>query len=1359
MSKFNEYNEEEEEFEYWEERLQQYFVVHNIKDEVKVANLITLLGAKTYSTLKTALFPSKPLEKTYDELVKILKQKFKPVTSIIVERFKFYNRKQSSGEKVSDYISVLKELSKSCKFNEFLDQALRDRLVCGVNNVNIQRKLLSEPENLTFEKACEIAISTEAAEAQSLVVQGGVINDLKKLAVKKTNSSSTHHWKKHGEMGKSKEQNVDCFRCGRKCSSQHSPDVCPARSWECFLCRKKGHTSKVCRKPKKLSFQSEGKIRNVEDNTERQEESEDVELGFLGRIFNGSEDSLKVKVLVEKVSFDMEIDSGACKTVMHVKDFKDKLATKCTLKPVHIKLKVVTGQQVKVIGEITGVVEFKSKRYVLPIVIISSSDYFNPLLGRNWLSVISPEWQSKLCTVTEVSQLDVKNSIEEKKACILANEVKEAFPTVFSKTDVVSAISSVEVDLKLRENSSPVFHRAYDMPYALKPKVENELGRLVKMGVLTKVSHSNWASPIVVVPKKGSDSIRICVDFKKTVNPCLEVDHCTLPLPNDIYNALSGNKFFTVLDLSGAYQQLKVRESSQELLTINTHLGLYRYSRLCFGVSSAPGIFQAFMENMLAGLEKTKCYLDDIIIAGSSLIECHKNVIKVMQRLTKYNVKVNLQKCEFYKGSVEFLGHVMDESGIRPSESKLKCIQNTPRPENLTQLKAYLGLLNYYAQFIPMLSTRLKPLYNMCNKGVDFVWDTECENCFELSKKWLTSDLVLTHYSSNLPLFVTSDSSSYGVGAVLSHKVNGEDKPILFASGTLSKTEQNYSQLEKEALAIVFAVKKFHKYLFGREFTLVSDHQPLQYIFGKHKNIPVTAASRIQRWALILSGYRYSIVYKKGSLISNADALSRLPNSESTNVSDTLYSFNLEESVPLSYVDIAKTSQKDVNITKVMELTLKGWPNSVSAEYKPYFSKRNELSVERNCLFWGNKVVVPTSLRESILQLFHEQHLGIVRTKMLLRSYCWWPGINSDVEKLISLCSICQQTQNLKNESSLMSWPSAPNNFYRVHVDFFFKFGYTFLIMVDSKSKWISVKRMKNGTSAKETIFALKECFSVFGLPVQLVSDNGPPFSSNEFVHFCVANGIEPVKSPPYHPQSNGSAERGVQTVKKALEKSVLDCSKSRLTDCLVDSKLLDFLFTYRNTPSSVTGVSPAEAIFRNKPRTRFDLLKPTFASNKSFPNKNCVTECSKFNKIYSVGESVYVKNLHPKSTHNWSPGKIMKVLSINTYLVLVDSFIRHVHGDMLRPMNMCNPCEMPQLPTKNVFTDSSVDKNVISLPSENVSIENNHEPCPNIEASDNVANSPVPPSVTSDTRVSSKKEEPIRRSQRTVRPPKRLNL
>ena len=378
----------------------------------------------------------------------------------------------------------------------------------------------------------------------------------------------------------------------------------------------------------------------------------------------------------------------------------------------------------------------------------------------------------------------------------------------------------------MKEDSKPIFCKARPVPYALKPKVDEELKRLESEGVITKVDRSDWASPIVVVPKSDG-SIRLCCDFKVSINQCIDVEQYLLPTTEDLFSTLAGGQYFSKLDLSSAYQQLLVEEDSRKYLTINTHRGLFQYNRLPFGVSSAPAIFQAKMDQILSGLEGVICYLDDILISGRSLKKHKENLTNVFKRLQQFGLRLKLTKCHFLEKEVEYLGHVINKEGLHPSPKKVDGIARAPAPKNTTELRAFLGSIQYYGKFVPQLSTLLSPLYELLQKNSQWKWTDKCEAAFLAAKAEISSDKVLTHYDVKLPIVLACDASQYGVGAVISHLIEEEEKPIAFSSRTLTKSEQNYSQLEKEALAIIFGIRKFHKYLYGRKFVLLTDHKPL----------------------------------------------------------------------------------------------------------------------------------------------------------------------------------------------------------------------------------------------------------------------------------------------------------------------------------------------------------------------------------------------------------------------------------------------------------------------------------------------------------------------------------------------------
>ena len=502
--------------------------------------------------------------------------------------------------------------------------------------------------------------------------------------------------------------------------------------------------------------------------------------------------------------------------------------------------------------------------------------------------------------------------------------------------------------------------------FTIRDAIGHELDRLEKQRIIRKVTHSEWAAPIVAVPKKDG-KFRICGDYKVTINQVLSVDQYPLPKPEDLFATLAGRKVFTKLDLSQAYLQLKLDEKSVPYATINTQ-GLYSYSRFAFGVASAPTMFQKLMDVVLQGIPGVICYIDDILVSSKDEESHLKSLEEVLTRLEQHGFRLKQEKCEFLMASVEYLGHQIDKDGIRALPNKITAIANAPAPNNVQELRSFLGLLNYYGKFIPNLATLLHPLNSLLQADRKWLWSKECQDAFQLAKDQLTSAEVLTHYDPSLPINMAADASAYGVGAVISHVFpDGAERPIAFASRMLSPSEQNYAQLEKEALSLVFGVKKFNQYLYGRKFTLIIDHKPLTAILGPKKGIPSLAAARLQRWAVLLSAYEYEIKYKSTHDHCNADGLSRLPlKVKYTPPDKDINIFNIcqLQALPVTFQNIQKATRSDRVLSKVLTYVESGWPEQVPEEIKPYKSRQNEIGIESGCLMWGIRVIIPESQKK-----------------------------------------------------------------------------------------------------------------------------------------------------------------------------------------------------------------------------------------------------------------------------------------------------------------------------------------------------------------------------------------------------------
>ena len=340
---------------------------------------------------------------------------------------------------------------------------------------------------------------------------------------------------------------------------------------------------------------------------------------------------------------------------------------------------------------------------------------------------------------------------------------------------------------------------------------------------------------------------------------------------------MRGGEKFTKIDIRAAYNNIELSERDQYLTTIATPQGLYKWKRLPYGVSSATAIFQQIMDQVLHGVDKCVCRVDDILITGTDDPDHYARVVQVLNRLYEAGFRCRLDKSSFMVKEAVYIGHLVTKEGVRPCNDKIKTLLDAPYPKDVDQLISFLGAANYYSRYIKNMSSVIDPLNQLRVKGAVWKFGKEERNAFDELKKLMASSGVLVQYNPDIPLKIDTDASKGGIGAVISHITESGERLIEFASRTLSKSERNYSPIEKEALAIIWGIKKFHRYIYAREFLLVTDHKPLTFIFGEKKDIPEMGISRIQRWAILLASYRYRIEYRSTKQHCNADMCSRFP--------------------------------------------------------------------------------------------------------------------------------------------------------------------------------------------------------------------------------------------------------------------------------------------------------------------------------------------------------------------------------------------------------------------------------------------------------------------------------------------------
>ena len=518
--------------------------------------------------------------------------------------------------------------------------------------------------------------------------------------------------------------------------------------------------------------------------------------------------------------------------------------------------------------------------------------------------------------------------------------------------------------------------------------------------------------------RKANGNIRLCGNCKTTVNKLSYLDRHPLPRVGDMFAALAGGTVFSKLDMSEAYAQVELNEDSRKYTTNNTHRGLFQYRRIPYGIKSAPSIFQRSIESILAGIPNVLVFLDDILITGKTTADHKQNLYEVLNRLQKAGLKLREKKCQFYMTSIVYLGHKISGRGIETLQEKIQAILEMPRPSNTPEVQAYLGHVNFYRKCLPNLSETLEPNHHLLRKGVPFQWGKTQEIAFSEVKSLIQSAGVLTHYDPNREMVVTCDASPKGVGAVLHHIMpDGTERPVVMASRSLCPAEKNNSQIDREALA---------QYVYGKHSVVYTDHKPLLGLFGETKSLPERASPRILRWAIMLQAYNYTLKHKSRQENGHADGLSRLPLPKAPNDTpipgDIIHLMETIDNGPVTSQQIKEGTSGDPVLAKVRHYILTGWPSGVSPEIMPFFSRKDELSVEGGCMLWGCRVVVPPKKRVQIMAELHDTHSGITLMKAVARSLVWWPGLDTNLEKMVKSCESCQESRNAPPKTVLHPW-------------------------------------------------------------------------------------------------------------------------------------------------------------------------------------------------------------------------------------------------------------------------------------------------------------------------------------------------
>lgn len=1161
-----------QDWERWCQTLEFYFVSENIKDaKVKQAKLLLLGGPEIqdvyYALPLVTQYPEG--EDAYTHTKSQLTSKIVPSSNKWYERNVLSTMRQSKGESIATFITRIRKQVKLCKFQDALvDEAIQGQLINGCSSADIRTELMKMKESATLKEFETLARTLETVSSQSSAMSNSTstpvsnsTNDNSSLSTADSVSRVQDKGKRHSKFDKNKKQaskpassftsdKITCFCCGNEGHKAKDPK-CPAQSAKCSKCKKVGHYSKVCQQGKKTTFPTEKTVKAVLDD--------DYVFCVLSQSSDTADELISCRVGDKPLV--MFIDSGTKYSMASLNTWRRLLKSHARhdgfVQNPSINFYDATGTlKYHVRHTVRIEIECNERKIQTELVIVEEN--IQTLLGRR---------DAKDLGVLRVGL----------RACASDTNIQ----TVQCEVKPHAKLKDFQLRIPIDDSVTPVIQPFRRVPYSIKERVENEIKKLLALDIIERVDGpSRWVSPIVPTPR-GEDKLRICVDMRRA-NEAVLRENYPIPTMEDTMPVLQGATVFSKIDLNLAYHQIELHPASREITTFGTHVGMYRYKRLMFGIKCAPEMFQRILENILTTLNGVVNYQDDILVFGRTMSEHDENLEALLKRLQDVGLGINPDKCEFRKKEVRFLGHIISENSIRPMFDKVQAIREFRSPATAEELRRFLGMVTYLGKFIPNLSTELSDLQKTA-RVVPFQWKKTDEKSFIRVKGLLSEETHLGIFDPDLKPIVMADASPVGLGAVLLQEKGDDVRVICYTSRSLSTVERRYSQTEKEALALVFAVERLRIYLLGREFDLVTDHKPLQTVFSPASK----PCARLERWLLRLQGFNYRVRYAPGKN-NLADPLSRLLQVKDDVVTmNDIYEKNLvmftNHLAPAAVTlrEIRMESAKDPEIAKICETLNAGQ----EVKDKPYSLLSQELCVVTNVLLRGTRIVVPASLRARVLANAHEGHPGICKIKDRLRTKVWWPGIDRQAEQIVRSCDACQKVGKtiIKEQMTRRELPDGP--WQDLAIDFkHLPSGHQLCVLVDYFSKYVEASVLCS-TTAEETIEFLDDCFARHGIPYSLTSDNGPPFNSHAFAEYLKTLGITHFTTIPYWARANGEVERQNRSLQKIVKIAQLQKSNWK-------KEMNDYLLMYRSTPHSVTRKTPAELLFNRKLRDKLPSLK-----------------------------------------------------------------------------------------------------------------------------------------------------------------------
>ena len=1199
----------------------------------------------------------------YVKMLRCLENSVQPPTNVLEDCVRYFFLKQgdssvsqfqAEAEKLIERMIPEYKADKKMTHLDVKNFLLRNVLLVGLRHRDVFKECQKlERNDCTPKKILEIAYQAEYRESTNKRIAKTVTTTSLKSALEEVSEEQVQSVKKIQKKSpkepdkKYTKKKTMCRWCGgpKWCKR----DECPAKDETCSKCQIKGHLSKVCRKSKGEEHKHKKSHPRSTVHVVTHSNGHDTDDDDKGPLFtfnqltvhslqssSAGEHIKPLWVSTDPESSDVhevpvEIDTGAGCNVLPEYLYGDIFGD-TQPKPSRARVEAFGGTQVKVLGICTlFIIRPDGTRTKADFQIADPKGY--PILGRdtsreigyiNYTEVqppsLLPNQAPTVHTVKEL-KLDIK---VPKIQCETSNSVtidgtthplpldmmyiEDIFKDVF---DGLGSLPGGEYHLKLKDGAVPVQHAPRQVPEKKKDAYKAELERLVREKVIIKEDgHTEWINSVVPAVK-ADGSIRLCLD-PKDLNNNLERNPYCMKTMDELSGELKDSRVFTVVDAKQGYWHVKLDHASSLLTTFNTPWGKYCFTRLPFGLKVSSDVFQQQLDAVLAQLHNITNIADDVLVNAPDDRQHDIALLVLLHAARQNGIKFNSKKMQFRTAEVQFYGQVLTPDGMKLSDSQTEAIQKMEPPKDKTSLQSFLGMVNYMKRYSSNLTKLCHPLRELIKEKAIFAWETQQQEAFKAVKKELTSTPVLVYYDKSKKHVIQTDASLKGLGVVLLQ----EGQPVIYASRSLLPAETRYSNIERELLGVVFGLERLHNLIFGGPVEVQTDHQPLVNIASKQV---CDVSPRLQRLLLRLHKYDVTLKYLKGSDNRIADALSRVsplpPKPEDVRPDGLIPLYTLTTGIPASQSCLDRVREATANEPKLQQVAQyvhHGWPLH-KADCDPraleYWTSRDDISLVDGLLFRGIQLIVPDKERPHFLNMLHEAHMGEEKSLLLARTSIYWPNYTEDIRQSVRNCDTCQHTRPSQQKEELHPHEMPAGPWIRLGIDYFDWNGNKYLLIADYYSRFPILRSVTNMT-AMHLVTTLKSVFSEYGIPQELVSDQGTQFVSAHYVEFARQYGIKITHSSPRYPQSNGFIEAMVKVVKSTLERCRLSGSDPYLA-----------MLMYRATPLRAGISSPAELL--NQRRHQTTLPSKQLLTQQQHQTKVAMEEQKRKGEIQQTGHNL----------------------------------------------------------------------------------------------------------------------------------------